>query len=210
MTRPPATVYVVDDDASVLKSLGRVLRLAGFKVECFSSGQAFLGCQLAAGPSCVVLDVSMPGLSGLELQQALAAGQRPVSIVFISGASDIPMSVRAMKAGAVDFLTKPYTSADLLDAVRRAVARSEAELTEHAHVAAVASRTQTLTPREMEVLTQVVTGRLNKQIAGALGITEKTVKVHRARVMTKMRADSVAELVRMAQVVGLAPLDHHT
>jgi FixJ family two-component response regulator len=210
MMRPPATVYVVDDDASVLKSLGRVLRLAGFKVECFSSGQAFLDGKLADGPSCVVLDVSMPGLGGLELQQALAAGQRPVSIVFISGASDIPMSVRAMKAGAVDFLTKPYTSADLLDAVRRAVARSEAELAEHAHVAAISSRTRTLTPREMEVLTKVVTGRLNKQIAGALGITEKTVKVHRARVMTKMHAESVADLVRMAEAVGLAPLDHRT
>lgn len=203
MTRSPATVYVVDDDPMVLRSVGRVLRSAGFEVETFPSGQAFLAHPPAAGPSCVVLDVRMPGLTGLDLQEALSARKRPVAIVFISGASDIPSSVRAMKAGAVDFLTKPYSPDELLDAVRRAIARNASERAVHARAAAIAGRVETLTPREAEVLSLVVSGRLNKQIAGTMGITEKTVKVHRARVMAKMQADSVAELVRMAQLVGV-------
>jgi FixJ family two-component response regulator len=203
VTRSPATVYVVDDDPMVLRSVGRVLRSAGFEVETFPSGQAFLAHPPAAGPSCVVLDVRMPGLTGLDLQEALSARKRPVAIVFISGASDIPSSVRAMKAGAVDFLTKPYSPDELLDAVRRAIARNASERAVHARAAAIAGRVETLTPREAEVLSLVVSGRLNKQIAGTMGITEKTVKVHRARVMAKMQADSVAELVRMAQLVGV-------
>jgi FixJ family two-component response regulator len=196
-------LYVVDDDPMVLRSVGRVLRSAGFEVETFPSGQAFLAHPPAAGPSCVVLDVRMPGLTGLDLQEALSARKRPVAIVFISGASDIPSSVRAMKAGAVDFLTKPYSPDELLDAVRRAIARNASERAVHARAAAIAGRVETLTPREAEVLSLVVSGRLNKQIAGTMGITEKTVKVHRARVMAKMQADSVAELVRMAQLVGV-------
>jgi FixJ family two-component response regulator len=200
---PPATVYVVDDDPSVLKSLGRLLRKAGFSVECFPSGREFLAHHVPNGPSCVVLDVRMPEVGGLELQASLAARRGPTSIVFISGASDIPISVQAMKAGAVDFLTKPYTPDDLLDAVRRAVARSEVEQARHARLEAIAGRMRTLSRREAEVLSQVVTGRLNKQIAGELGITEKTVKVHRARVMRKMQADSVADLVRMGEVLGM-------
>jgi FixJ family two-component response regulator len=187
----------------VLRSVGRVHRSAGFEVETFPSGQAFLAHPPAAGPSCVVLDVRMPGLTGLDLQEALSARKRPVAIVFISGASDIPSSVRAMKAGAVDFLTKPYSPDELLDAVRRAIARNASERAVHARAAAIAGRVETLTPREAEVLSLVVSGRLNKQIAGTMGITEKTVKVHRARVMAKMQADSVAELVRMAQLVGV-------
>lgn len=203
--RPPATVYVVDDDASVLKSLGRMLRRAGFAVEGFPSGQDFLAHPPAPGPSCVILDVRMPGLDGLELQASLAARGCPPAIVFISGSSDIPISVRAMKAGAVDFLTKPYSADDLLDAVRRAVARNEVEQARHARSEAIAGRMRTLSRREAEVLSQVVTGRLNKQIAGELGITEKTVKVHRARVMRKMQADSVADLVRMGEALGVRP-----
>ena len=203
--RPPATVYVVDDDPSVLKSLGRMLRRAGFAAECFSSGQDFLAHPPAPGPSCLILDVRMPELDGLELQASLAVRGCPPAIVFISGSSDIPISVRAMKAGAVDFLTKPYSADDLLDAVRRAVARSEAEQARHARSEALAGRMRTLSRREAEVLSQVVTGRLNKQIAGELGITEKTVKVHRARVMRKMQADSVADLVRMGEVLGVRP-----
>lgn len=200
-----ATVYVVDDDASVLKSLGRMLRRAGFAVECFSSGQDFLAHRPEPGPSCLILDVRMPDLDGLELQASLAARGCPPAIVFISGSSDIPISVQAMKAGAVDFLTKPYSTDELLEAVRRAVARSEVEQARHARSEAIAGRMRTLSRREAEVLSQVVTGRLNKQIAGELGITEKTVKVHRARVMRKMQADSVADLVRMGEVLGVRP-----
>ncbi|HKZ05214.1 MAG TPA: response regulator transcription factor [Methylomirabilota bacterium] len=203
--RTPPTVYVVDDDASVLKSLGRMLRRAGFAVECFSSGRDFLAHPPPPGPSCMILDVRMPQLDGLELQASLAARGCPPAIVFISGSSDIPISVRAMKAGAVDFLTKPYSTDELLDAVRRAVARSEVDQARHARSEAIAGRMRTLSRREAEVLSQVVTGRLNKQIAGELGITEKTVKVHRARVMRKMQADSVADLVRMGEVLGVRP-----
>lgn len=207
--RPPATVYVVDDDPSVLKSLGRLLRRAGFAVECFPSGRDFLAHPPAPGPSCMILDVRMPGLDGLELQASLAARGCPPAAVFISGSSDIPISVRAMKAGAVDFLTKPYSTDDLLDAVRRAVARNEVEQARHARSEAIAGRMRTLSRREAEVLSQVVTGRLNKQIAGELGIAEKTVKVHRARVMRKMQADSVADLVRMGEVLGVRPPADH-
>jgi FixJ family two-component response regulator len=182
-----------------------MLRRAGFAVECFSSGQDFLAHRPEPGPSCLILDVRMPDLDGLELQASLAARGCPPAIVFISGSSDIPISVQAMKAGAVDFLTKPYSTDELLEAVRRAVARSEVEQARHARSEAIAGRMRTLSRREAEVLSQVVTGRLNKQIAGELGITEKTVKVHRARVMRKMQADSVADLVRMAEVLGVRP-----
>jgi len=201
VTPAQAVVYIVDDDTSVLRSLARLLRSAGYRVESFTSGQDLLECQLTTGPACLVLDVRMPGLTGLELQGAVSARPRPLAIVFISGYGDIPMSVRAMKAGAVDFLTKPYSADDLLDAVRRALDRDGREQNERAHTADIERRVSSLTPREEEVFSLVVTGRLNKQIAGKLGISEKTVKVHRARVMEKMHADSVADLVRMSETL---------
>jgi len=201
VTSSKATVYVVDDDASVLRSLGRLLQSAKYKVESFASGRDFLDYPLAAGPACLVLDVRMPGITGLELQEAVAARHRPLPIVFITGHGDIPMSVRAMKAGAVDFLTKPYSADALLDAVRRALTLDVAEQSERVRSREIEQLMTNLTQREGEVFALVVAGLLNKQIAWEMSISEKTVKVHRARVMEKMGADSVADLVRMAGVV---------
>ena len=201
MTSSKATVYVVDDDASVLRSLGRLLQSAKYKVESFAVARDFLDYPLAAGPACLVLDVRMPGITGLELQEAVAARHRPLPIVFITGHGDIPMSVRAMKAGAVDFLTKPYSADALLDAVHRALTRDVAEQSERVRSREIEQRMTNLTQREGEVFALVVAGLLNKQIAWEMSISEKTVKVHRARVMEKMGADSVADLVRMAGVV---------
>lgn len=197
---PPATalVFVVDDDASVRKSLARLVKAAGYEAETFASVRDFLARRPFDGPCCLVLDVRMPGLTGLDLQEALrAAGQR-LSIVFITGYRDVPVSVRAMKGGAVDFLTKPVDEGTLLGAIQQAVARTLADRRQQARVAEIRNRITTLTPREAAVFALVVTGMLNKQIGSELGIAEKTVKVHRARVMEKMRAGSLAELVRLA------------
>lgn len=199
MTAPAAPlVFVVDDDASVRKSLGRLIKTAGYEAEAFASVGEFLARRPYDGPCCLVLDVRMPGLTGLDLQEALrAAGQR-LSIVFITGYRDVPVSVKAMKGGAVDFLTKPVDETVLLAAIRQAVARTQADRRQLARLMEVQSRIKTLTPREAAVFALVVTGMLNKQIGSELGIGEKTVKVHRARVMEKMQAGSLAELVRLA------------
>jgi len=204
MTVPGASlVFVVDDDASVRKSLTRLLKGAGWQVEAFASVRDFLARPPYEGPSCLVLDVRMPKVTGLDLQETLnAAGQR-LSIVFLTGYGDVRESVKAMKGGAVDFLTKPVQAQVLLEAVRRAVARTLEEQKEKTRTADIRDRIKALTPREAEVFTLVVTGLLNKQIAAELGVVEKTVKVHRARVMEKMRAGSVAELVQLAAEGGV-------
>ena len=191
-------VFLVDDDASVRKSLARLVKTAGYEAELFGSVRDFLARAPYDGPCCLVLDVRMPGLTGLDLQEALrVAGQR-LSIVFITGHRDVPESVKAMKAGAVDFLTKPVDAETLLEAIRQAVARTLTDRRRQARVTEIRGRIATLTPREAAVFALVVTGMLNKQIGSQLGIAEKTVKVHRARVMEKMQAGSLAELVRLA------------
>jgi FixJ family two-component response regulator len=198
------TVFIVDDDTGVLKALSRLLRARGFDVRSYTSPQEFLAHHDATVPGCAVLDVSMPGLDGLELQRALSAEafQRPV--IFITGKGDIPTSVRAMKAGAVDFLTKPVSDKDLLSAIARAEREDDESRKIQTELASILLKINTLTPREREVLTHVVAGRLNKQIAGELGTVEKTIKVHRSRMMEKLGVRTVADLVRMAGKAGIS------
>jgi FixJ family two-component response regulator len=198
------TVFVVDDDPSVRKGLTRLLNSAGYAVESFSSAQEFLD-RVRHGESagCVVLDVRMPGLSGLDLQRELKALAPPISIIFITGHGDIPMSVQAMKEGAMDFLAKPVHDEDLLRAVESARARNAAERGHHLWLRELQQRASTLTPREVEVMALVARGRLNKQVADELGTVEKTIKVHRARVMEKMKVSSLADLVLAAEKLGL-------
>ena len=198
-----ATVYVVDDDPSVLKSLRRLLESAGYKVRVFASAQEFLRPKQTDRPACLILDVSMPGLSGMQLQESLVEESISLPIIFISGHGDIPTSVRAIKSGAVDFLPKPFDDAMLLKAVREALDKSRREYAAQAEAAEAKQRLASLTPREAEVFAHVVTGKMNRQIAAELGISEKTVKVHRGRVMEKLGIWSVAELVRLAEKVGL-------
>ena len=196
-------VFVVDDELSVRKSLSRLLKAAGFHVETFASAKDFLQHGTEQTIGCLVLDVQMPELNGLELQQALAETDPCLPIIFITGHGDIPTSVRAMKAGATDFLAKPFHEKDLLDAIKRAHERSRQELRDKAEADEVRLRLATLTAREHEVLLQVLTGQLNKQIAAALGASEKTIKVHRGRVMHKMKVQSVADLVRLCEKAGI-------
>lgn len=205
MTQAKPTVFVVDDEPAVLTAVSRLLRSAGMRVAAFASPEEFLKEHDPAVPGCLVLDVAMPGLNGLELQQTLAAGGAAWPIIFLTGRADIPMSVRAMKQGAVDFLCKPVDDDTLLTTVRGAMKKDRVNRQARAEQAEVRQRLATLTPREREVLVHVVSGQLNKQIAGDLGTVEKTIKVHRARVMEKMKAQSLAELVTLAQRAGVAP-----
>jgi FixJ family two-component response regulator len=198
------TVYLVDDEPGVLKALSRLLRARGYDVRSYSSPQLFLEEHDVAAPGCAVLDISMPGLDGLELQRALTSSvgsHRP--IVFITGKGDVPTSVRAMKAGALDFLTKPVNDKDLLEAISRAEVRDATSRALYSELESIQAKVATLTPREREVWVQVVAGRLNKQIAGDLGIVEKTAKVHRRQVMEKLGVRNVADLVRMAEKLSL-------
>jgi FixJ family two-component response regulator len=197
------TVFLVDDDAGVLKALSRLLRANGYDVRSYTSPRKFLGDHDAAVPGCAVLDVRMPGLDGLALQQALTAGGPHRPVIFITGKGDIPTSVRAMQAGAIDFLTKPVSDKKLLGAIARAEEQDGKSRQLHAELVSIHARIATLTPREREVLCHVVTGQLNKQIAGDLGTSEKTVKVHRGRMMEKLGVRTVADLVRMAEKAGI-------
>jgi RNA polymerase sigma factor (sigma-70 family) len=198
MTRA-SVVFVVDDDPSVRSSLKFLLSSVGLQVESFESAETFLQRKPPDAPSCLVLDVRLRGLSGLDFQRELAARNIRIPIVFVTGHGDIPMSVRAMKAGAIEFLTKPYRDQDLLDAVRVALERDRARREEEKDLTDLRQRFESLTPREQEVISMVVSGKLNKQIAGELGTAENTVKVHRSRAMEKMNAQSFADLVRMIE-----------
>lgn len=202
-----ATVFVVDDDASVRRGLTRLLRAMGLGVEAFDSADSFLARAPLAGPGCVLLDVQMPGMDGLELQERMAQAGILLPVVFLTGKGDIPMSVHAMKHGAVDFLVKPVDETALVHALDQAIRRQAAEAASRQSRDSIMERLARLSAREREVLDRVLQGRLNKQIAFELGIAEKTVKAHRGRVMEKMEAATVAELVHMCDAAGLAPPD---
>lgn len=203
MTDDQPVVYVVDDDPSVLRSIERLLRSAAHDLKTFTSAGEFLDCQHPDAPSCLILDVKMPGVSGLELQDHLADKGISFPIIFITGHGTVPISVQAMKGGAVDFLLKPFDAQDLLGAVSRAIEKDRVARRERNELNRLRARLRTLTPREYEVFGFVVTGMLNKQIAFRLGTTEKTIKVHRARIIEKMGARSLADLVRFAQKLGI-------
>ena len=206
MTPPPETqpvVFVVDDDASVRDAMQRLFRSVGLRAEVFPSAAEFLQVKLADVPCCLVLDVRLPGLSGLDFQTELAKANIRVPIVFMTGHGDIPMTVKAMKAGAIEFLPKPFRDQDMLDAVRLGLERDRARRDGEKSIADVRGKFASLTPREQEVMGLVTSGLMNKQIAGEMQLAEITVKLHRASVMRKMEAKSLAELVRMADVVGI-------
>lgn len=207
MTGAPAVVFIVDDDASMRESLKNLLRTVGLRVETFASAQEFLRSKRTDEPGCLVLDVRLPGLSGLELQKRMAEANTDMPIIFLSGHADIPMSVSAMKAGAVEFLTKPVREQDLLDAIHQALERDRTARDHRAEIEDLRARFDSLTPREREVMGRVIAGLLNKQIAGALGMSETTVKIHRHNVMEKMKAGSLPELVRMADQLGFPSLE---
>jgi FixJ family two-component response regulator len=199
MDEPVPIVFVVDDDESVRVALTSLIRSVGLKVEAFGSGSEFLSSQRPDMPSCLVLDVRLPGVGGLDLQRALSDAGEAIPIIFITGHGDIPMSVRAMKAGAVEFLPKPFREQDLLDAIRQAIERDAVAREQREELVGLRGRYGTLTSREREVLALIAQGRLNKQAASKLGITEITIKLHRRHIMEKMKATSLAELARMVE-----------
>jgi FixJ family two-component response regulator len=203
MTEAKPIVFVVDDDPSVRRAIRRLIGSVGLQVELFGSAQEFLRSKRPDGPSCLVLDIRLPGISGLDFQRGLAEANIHIPIIFITAHGDIPMTVRAMKAGAVEFLTKPFRDQDLLDAIQVALEQDRAKRQQEEEMATLRQRWESLTPREREVLPLVVSGLLNKQIAGEIGTSETTVKVHRGQLMRKMGADSLAELVRLAERIGI-------
>jgi len=200
-----STVLIIDDDANLRASVGRLLRSLGQDAQLFESISQFLASDPPDGPACLVLDVRLPGQSGLDLQRELTAANSEIPIIFITGHGDIPMSVQAMKGGAIEFLTKPFRDQELLDAIQIGLSRDRARRERDAALAALRERFASLSPRELEIMVQVARGRLSKQIAGDIGITEATVKVHRSRVMRKMHARSLPELGRMADKLKLVP-----
>ena len=197
------SVLIIDDDPDFSDSVGRLLQSVGLRTEQFSSVLDFLNADLADGPTCLVLDIRMPGRSGLELQRELAAANRQLPIIFLPAPADIPMTVQAMKAGAIEFLTKPFRDQDLLDAIETGLARDRARRESEKTLVALRERFETPSPREHEIMIQATAGRLNKQIAGDIGITESTVKVHRSNLMRKMQARSLPQLSRMADMLKL-------
>ena len=205
MSDANSTILVIDDDPDVRASVGRLLRSLGLEVRLFGSIADFLGSDPPDGPTCLVLDVRLPGQSGLDLQRELAAANRELPIIFVTGHADIPMSVQAMKGGAIEFLTKPFRDQDLLDAIQLGLSRDRARRDNEKSLADLRERFASLSPREREIMIQVARGRLSKQIAFDIGITEATVKVHRSRAMQKMKAGSLPELGRMAEKLKLVP-----
>ena len=205
MPEPQPTVFVIDDDASVRRALSYLLASAGYKVETYSSAKAFLTRENYEGVGCILLDVRMPGLNGMELQEKLLRSAQSMPIIFLTGHGEIAMGVQAMKKGAVDFLTKPCDDEQLLAAIRTAIAKAFQARAHSEEAKEIDSRIGLLTPREKEILRYIITGMLNKQIAGKLGIAEITVKIHRGRIMQKLSAGSVADLVRLAEKAGIGP-----
>ena len=205
MTGPNALVFLIDDDASVRKGVSRLLRSAGYKSESFESASDFLQREQHPGPACLIVDVRMPGINGMDLQETLIQRRREEQLIFITGHGDISMCAQAMKAGAADFLPKPFRDEELLQCVERALTQSAEQRRQSGEKNQIRQLLDLLTPREFEVMQLVITGMLNKQIAGQLGTAEKTVKVHRGRVMEKLGVTSVAELVRLVQRARLAP-----